>query len=316
MLILPRRNIMLIIKRIYTRLFIIPIRHLRYIYYEFIHRVTRNLYPKIKILSDEDTINEIIENKKSVSRFGDGEISWILGTQEGSFQLGSAELAKKLSVVLSSTNETLLVCLPSTFNTLSGIDINAKHFWSRIMHHQRFHILYYINNNVFGNSLFTRPYMIYSNKNNAKEKFENIKRIWNERNVVIIEGEFTYFGIENDLLSNSKSVRRIICPHKNAFEVYNRIFNEAKKLEESTMILLALGPTATILAYDLAMLGYQAIDIGHVDIEYEWFLRRARKKIAVEGKYVNEISNKIDTKCLLQKEESYVNSIITIIKND
>ena len=54
------------------------------------------------------------------------------------------------------------------------------------------------------------------------------------------------------------------------------------------MILLALGPTATILAYDLALKGYQAIDIGHVDIEYEWFRMGATHKVPVPNKFVNE----------------------------
>ena len=40
------------------------------------------------------------------------------------------------------------------------------------------------------------------------------------------------------------------------------------------MLLLALGPTATALAYDLHKEGYQAVDIGHVDLIYESFIRK------------------------------------------
>ena len=54
------------------------------------------------------------------------------------------------------------------------------------------------------------------------------------------------------------------------------------------MILLALGPTSTVLTYDLYKLGYQVIDVGHIDIEYEWFLRKAKKRIQIDNKYVNE----------------------------
>lgn len=35
---------------------------------------------------------------------------------------------------------------------------------------------------------------------------------------------------------------------------------------------ILLDPTATVLAYDLAVQGFQAVDINHVDVEYEWFL--------------------------------------------
>lgn len=52
--------------------------------------------------------------------------------------------------------------------------------------------------------------------------------------------------------------------------------------------MIALGMTATVLAYDLAKAGLWAIDIGHIDVEYEWFLRGATEKIALNGKFVNE----------------------------
>ena len=34
--------------------------------------------------------------------------------------------------------------------------------------------------------------------------------------------------------------------------------------------------------------GYQAIDVGHVDVEYEWWRMGAHKKVKLERKYVNE----------------------------
>ena len=54
--------------------------------------------------------------------------------------------------------------------------------------------------------------------------------------------------------------------------------------------MIALGSTATVLAFDLAKAGYQSIDIGNIDIEYEWYLRGAIKKIKIPGKYTSEAS--------------------------
>lgn len=77
---------------------------------------------------------------------------------------------------------------------------------------------------------------------------------------------------------------------------------------QEKLVLLALGPTATVLAYDLAILGYQAVDIGHIDIEYEWYQKKAFEKIPIEGKFVNESA----TNCLdFQIEDpTYEKSII------
>lgn len=54
------------------------------------------------------------------------------------------------------------------------------------------------------------------------------------------------------------------------------------------MVLIALGPTASVLAYDLNESNIQAVDIGHIDIEYEWFLKGCTKKEKIYGKYTNE----------------------------
>lgn len=57
------------------------------------------------------------------------------------------------------------------------------------------------------------------------------------------------------------------------------------------LILMALGPTATVLAYDLFLRGYWAFDAGHIDLEHEWMKRGVTEKVAIAGKYVNEVKN-------------------------
>ena len=41
--------------------------------------------------------------------------------------------------------------------------------------------------------------------------------------------------------------------------------------------------------YDLCLLGYQALDIGHIDIEYEWMKMGTLVQTKIEGKHVNEV---------------------------
>ena len=55
-------------------------------------------------------------------------------------------------------------------------------------------------------------------------------------------------------------------------------------------MLCALGMTSTVLAYDLAQIGIQCVDIGHLDIEYEWMKLGVLEKCVIEGKAVNEIN--------------------------
>ena len=134
--------------------------------------------------------------------------------------------------------------------------------------------------------------MDYKNKNFnvMKKKFDNLKKIWNNRDVIIVEGEYTRLGIGNDLFDNCKSIKRIICPPENAYYKYEDIAESIRRnANKKSLILMSLGPTATILSYNMSKEGYQCIDTGHIDIEYMWFKNGATKKENIVGKYVNEV---------------------------
>lgn len=62
------------------------------------------------------------------------------------------------------------------------------------------------------------------------------------------------------------------------------------------------------MAYDLAKDGYQAIDIGHLDIEYEWCKLGVDKKVAIKGKYTNESNEKQELNTDNDKE--YLSQIV------
>ena len=139
----------------------------------------------------------------------------------------------------------------------------------------------------------TRFYIPKGNRTILRNYIKKFRKLWDKRNILIIEGDKTRLGYRNKLFENSKSIKRIICPSENAFKVYKKIFKYVKKLniDTDTLILISLGPTATVLTYDLIKSGKknQVIDFGHFDIEYEYFLRKANRKIKIPYKYVNEV---------------------------
>lgn len=91
----------------------------------------------------------------------------------------------------------------------------------------------------------------------------------------------------NNLFDGAKSISRIVCPARSAFDKYDEILSAFNDISPDKLVLAALGPTATVLAYDLCNEGYQAIDIGHLDVEYEWFLRKDVEGVPLEFKYVD-----------------------------
>jgi glycosyltransferase family protein len=249
----------------------------------------KSSYKFPKVLSMEETLDLINLKKVSFSRFGDGEFNLISKKTIG-FQVGNDTLALRLKEVLISNSSSCIICIPSTLNNLNGMTWQSKLIWMHLIGNFYKNYYQYIKTDIqYPNSLITRPYMDLSDKKSSVNLFNKLKQIWENKNIIIVEGENTKLGIGNDLFFNTKSIKRIITVSKNAFSKYDQIFFEAKKCDKNSIFLIALGPTATVLSYDLSQEGFQACDIGHIDIEYEWFLKQTLKKTSISGKQVNEL---------------------------
>jgi len=241
------------------------------------------------VLSVEETIAQATEHGCSMARFGDGELLVMIGGSTG-FQAYAPELAQRLREILRTEERGLLTCLPDVFAGLEKYRAETQAYWRA---HLRTHRIDWYRlldrRRVYYNTFVTRCYYVWADKSQSASWFRRIKDIWRERDVVLVEGEKTRMGLGNDLFEQSRSLSRILAPAENAFSRYGEILSEVRKQPPEKLILLALGPCATVLAYDLHKSGYQALDIGHLDIEYEWFLQRAGGKMRVENKYVNEV---------------------------
>lgn len=249
--------------------------------------VSKKDRPKVK--NTDETLEKIINEKCSISRFGDGEFSLIYN-KSLKFQPRNDELIKRLKEILKSEEKKHIVCIPNTFGDMEWATEKAKLYWTKYLNLNRSKIYKVLKRNkIYYDTQVTRLYIDLKDKSKIANRFEKIKLIWNERDIVIVEGEKSRLGIGNDLFDSAKSIERIICPSINAYSKYNDIFKEVNKQDKSKLILIALGPTATVLSYDLAKKGYQAIDIGHIDIEYEWFLNNVQEKCPVKNKYIGEI---------------------------
>lgn len=252
----------------------------------------KNITEKKKVplvMNTDETLDKIVKEKCSVSRFGDGEFSLIYG-ESLKFQPANNEISSKLKEVLNSNYENHIVCIPDVFGEISWATDKAEKYWTKYLELKRNRIYKILKENkVYYDALVTRLYIDLKDKSKVKNRFEKIKLLWKNKEVILVEGNKSRLGIGNDLFDCAKSIERIICPSVDAYSKYKEIFNEVIKEDKSKLILIALGPTATVLAYELSKEGYQAIDIGHIDIEYEWFLNNAQEKCPVKNKYIGEM---------------------------
>ncbi len=245
----------------------------------------------VKFYSDIQTVDMIIHDRKSLCRFGDGEFGWMFGEGRQYFQDQSEVLKKDLIRTFQIEDEGLLIGIPKGMAGQKLNNLQAKLYWN-IVNRKYAHLLcerYQLRERTFCDASITRPYIDYKSRKDSWNRFQNIKRIWDNRNLLIVEGTGTKIGVGNDLLSNARNIRRILCPAKNAFDKITEIEEVIRQEAESgDLILVALGPTATIIAGNLYKEGLQIIDIGHIDVEYIWFLRHDKYRTPIEGKSVNE----------------------------
>ena len=144
-------------------------------------------------------------------------------------------------------------------------------------------------NRVYYDAYMFKGYMPYKNKELSGQRFSIMKKIWKGRDIVIVEGEYTRTGVGNDLLADAKSIERILAPTKNASVVYNQLLKEALKINKDKLILVVLGPAGKCLAYDMFNQGYQVVDIGQIDMDYEWYLAGQGVKVPNPKKYVSQL---------------------------
>lgn len=244
----------------------------------------------LRVMDSDDTAEYVLKNRCSVARLGDGEISLING--EGQvFQDADPKLASRLDeIVKGGSNSRLLVCLSDVFHGLDPLVDSAKDWWTN---HLKVYGGYYhdlaTHQNTYGNTMVTRPYMDFKDRTHAGTTFAAIRRWWQDRDVLLVEGYYTRSGVGNDLYANAHSVERIICPSKNAWTKYQEIEDLIRQHGEGKLVLVMLGMAATVIAADLADWG-QVIDLGHLDPEYEWYQMGATERVPLKGKHTAEMN--------------------------
>lgn len=271
---------------------------------------------RLRIMRPERTLRYIAKHKCSIARYGDGEFDIMTAARDLHFQKKNPQLAQKLVQVLENKDKRLLVCIPRCFNTINGCNDHSGTFWiewgRKDNHHQQ--IVNLIRSHagagyLFGDSQITRPYIDWIDSKRADRTFPMLKALWADRDILIVEGEQTRLGVGNDLFDGAVSVKRVLTPAIGAFERCKEIKEAILEHYQGELILMALGPTATVLAADFASMDIQALDIGNIDIEYEWYLREAKERIAIPGKFTNEAKDGRNfTDC---QDDKYLSQIVT-----
>lgn len=264
---------------------------------------------QISVLSIDQSLDYLLEKGASVVRFGDGEMDLVAG-RSIVYQDFDPELSARLREIMSmESDERLMICLPDIFTGLERYSIDAQNFWS-LNHLPHFLEKY---KNIcrapwYGSTFISRPYIDLEDKTPSAGYFAKLKQLWQDKDLLIVEGLTSRSGVGNDLFDGARSIKRIICPSRNAYSKLEAIKQAVREHADNRLILTMLGPTAKVLVYDLVQEGYRALDIGHIDSEYEWFQMGASHKVKLSHKHTAE--HNFDQDIEFRDDQAYDSQIV------
>ena len=245
------------------------------VYEIYRHRLLPN---KIRVHSVDETLDILLTTDKSMVRFGDGEIV-VLSGKNIFFQKASPEISAGLQRIIQYQYDDLIVTLPDIFDGLDKYVPSSRIFWKdHLLFFRKVYNKFCNPNRIYYNTSVSRGYVTLFDKSKSGEWFNKFRSLFRDKKLVIVEGCTTHNGVGNNLFEDAASVERIICPSRNAFAVRDKIIEKCLEYDRDRLFLLSLGITAKGLAEELFLHGYRVIDIGNLDMEYEWFLSNAQKK--------------------------------------
>lgn len=225
-----------------------------------------NNFPKLNSIK---TTVEKLKDGYSIARFGDGEFDICLGKNLNNYQKYDIELSKKLKNILKNKckNEKCLIGIPPFKDKYVKINEKLPRFWELYWLEKYEEIRSLWNEkNIYENSFISRSNCF------DHVSLNEIKEVWQDKNIVFVYGKNGRFYNDLRLFDNIKNKIEIFIKPIDAYDNYEEILKECKKMKKDMLFLISGGPTATVLAWDLSLVGYQAIDIGHIVNSYQEFL--------------------------------------------
>ncbi len=213
------------------------------------------------VLGLYETLERVRRERLSLARFGDGELLLTLSPNANiSFQHGSPELQAELQTILRGDgyeNTSLLTCLP-------GLSASYYYsYWAKFwpLLRPRLNL-----SQTYGDTSVSREALFGLDPEKGRLAW---RALWEGEDVCYVIGRNSRFEPIDLLFGGVKSSRTVYSLPTDAYADIDRTLAEiTETVPRETLILLALGPAATILAARLSRLGYWALDIGHIANTY------------------------------------------------
>lgn len=234
---------------------------------------------QLDVLNPKETVQILEQKAVSLIRYGEGEISLIRG--EGiPFQSYDEKLAGRLKELLRTQEEGLCIGIPYYF--LHPVKNLTPYAMQRALAVavQRSVLLRGCNRNTqYLDACVMNAYQTYA-KYDFKSHYNQMQALLSGRDVTVVCGEEILDRLQYKALDVCKSAVYVYGPAMNAYSEYDALLDKVLKTDKNRLVLVAMGPTAKALVYDLYKAGYQAWDMGHYFKDYDAYMRRKPRTAA------------------------------------
>ena len=228
---------------------------------------------KLKILTTDETLELLEQERVSFLRYGDGEIAIMQGNSIP-FQEYDEKLAKRLRKLLRTDVEGLKIGIPYYYmNPINNLNDFTARFAKALSVQRRFLCKNCNKEMTYVDTCITQVYQTYE-KYDFKKYYRRMQNLLKDRDVTIICGESVLDRLEHKAFEVCRSVEFITAPSMNAYADYDDLLRQALKASKKRLICIVLGPTAKVLAYDLHRKGHQAWDMGHYFKDYDAYMKK------------------------------------------
>lgn len=209
------------------------------------------------------TLDAVHEERLSLTRIGDGELLMMANPDHHlDYQRNSAALRRDLAAAITAqgtAKDRLMVALPHVFRG----DLHWFKVWITVWDMLKPML---DPDMRYGDAHVSRPVFFRAEGTAGVAQW---RRLWQGRNVLVVTGRGSRFDVIPELFDGAKRIDMLHCAPTNAYEDRHAIFEAiTARATRDAVILLSLGPAATVLAPRLAAAGFQALDVGHLSASY------------------------------------------------
>lgn len=209
------------------------------------------------VLCERDTLRLILDGRRSLSRFGDGELGIMMCRQNAPGQRHDPALAQRLSGVAECRDDRLVVAVPRIYQ---HIPPGRRKNWAMWARPERIPAAW--RERIMGSAFISRP-DFYGEPFGA-DYWALMRSIWQGRTVLLVRGGPRARRVPA-LFDNAASAEVLVGPRPDAWADYSALLASCllwAPAHPEGLVVAMLGPTATILAADLALQDVQTLDLG------------------------------------------------------